>query len=324
MQGDRLRWAARRRPLSHTGRVDLDQSSAEFEAQRPRLFGLAYRLLGSAAEAEDVVQEAFLRWHKADRRHIESSPAWLAKVVTNLSLTVLESARVRRERYVGAWLPEPVFTGDGALDPLQTAERRESVSLALLVLLERLTPVERGVFVLREAFGYSYREIAEVFDLSEVNCRQILRRAVLRLGERGGRFTPTSVQHQQITAGFLAAALAGDLPGLERLLTAGVTVLTDAGGRAGAARRPILGRDRVARYLTGMRRWASEGVEFLFTEVNGEPAVIGRAGGSVVGVMVVEITGGKVSGLRNVVSPDKLVFLGRQVSHLPGLPSSEG
>jgi RNA polymerase sigma-70 factor (ECF subfamily) len=303
--------------------MDLDGCSAEFEAQRPRLFGLAYRLLGSAAEAEDTVQETFLRWHGAERQDIGSPPAWLAKVVTNLSLTVLDSARLRRERYVGEWLPEPVLTGDGTLDPLHTAEQRASVSLALLVLLEQLTPVERGVFVLREAFGYSHREIAVVFDLSEVNCRQILRRAVLRLGEKRTRFTPSSVQHQQITARFLAAALAGDLPGLERLLAAGVTVWTDGGGRGGAARRPIVGRDRVARYLTGMRRWSSEGIEFLLTEVNGEPAVIGRAGDRVVGVMVVEVAGGTVIGLRNVVNPDKLTFLGQQVSRLAGLSSQE-
>jgi RNA polymerase sigma-70 factor (ECF subfamily) len=304
--------------------VDLDGLSAEFEAQRSRLFGLAYRLLGSAAEAEDVVQDAFLRWHKADRRYIGSPPAWLTKVVSNLSLTVLDSARVRRERYVGPWLPEPVLTGDGSLDPLETAERRESVSLALLVLLERLTPVERGVFVLREAFGYSHGEIADVFDLSEANCRQILHRAVLRLGERRARFAPSPVQRQQITAGFLAAALAGDLPGLERLLAAEATAWTDGGGRVSAARRPVRGRDRVARYLTGIRRWAIQDVEYLVTDVNGEPAVIGRAGDRVVGVMVVEITGDRVSGLRNVVNPDKLIFLSRQVSHLAGLPGSGG
>lgn len=271
-----------------------------------------------------MVQEAFVRWHGAERRHVGSPAAWLTKVVTNLSLTVLSSARVRRERYVGAWLPEPVFTGDGLLDPPHSAERRESVSLAMLVLLERLTPVERGVFVLREAFGYSYREIAEVFALSEVNCRQIGRRAALRLGEQRTRFTPSPVQHRKITAQFLAASLAGDLTGLEQLLAAGVSVWTDSGGRVGAARRPIVGRERVARYLTGMRRWITEGVGFALTEVNGEPAVIGRVYDHVVGVMVVEITDGRVSALRNVVNPDKLVFLDRQVSHLPGLSSSGG
>ena len=308
-----------RMSVGHNSRMDLDQSAAEFEAQRPRLFGLAYRLLGSAVEAEDVVQEAFLRWHKADRRYIESPSAWLAKVVTNLSLTVLESARVRRERYVGTWLPEPVFTGEGALDPLPTAERRELVSLALLVLLERLTPVERGVFVLREAFAYGYREIAEVFDLSEVNCRQILRRAVLRLGEQRTRFTPSPAQHQQITARFLAAALAGDLAGLQRLLADGVTVWTDGNGRVGAVRRPIVGRDRAAHYLTGMRRLADEGVEFVIVEVNGEPAVIGQTGDRVLGVIALKISGGGISELRNVVNPDKLAFLGRQLSRSAGL-----
>jgi RNA polymerase sigma-70 factor (ECF subfamily) len=265
-----------------------------------------------------------LRWHRAERQYIDSPPAWLAKVVTNLSLTSLASARVRRERYVGTWLPEPVFTGDGSLDPSQTAERHESVSLALLVLLEQLSPIERGVYVLHEAFLYSYRDIAEVFDRSEANCRQILRRAVVRLSERRARFTPSSVLHRKITAQFLEAALAGDLPGLERLLAQEVTVWTDGAGRAGAARQPIVGRDRVARYLTGMRQLVDAGVGFLLTEVNGQPAVIGRAGDRVVAVMVVEIVREEVTALRNIVNPDKLAFLGRQLSHLAGLFSSGG
>ena len=296
--------------------MDADLPRPEFEAYRPRLFGLAYRLLGSAAEAEDVVQEAFLRWHRTDRRRIDSPPAWLAKVVTNLSLTVLDSARVRRERYVGPWLPEPVLTGDGSLDPPETAERRESVSLALLVLLERLTPVERGVFVLREAFGYSYSEIADVFDRSEANCRQILHRATLRLGEHRKRFTPSPAEHHQITAGFLAAALAGDLPALERLLTDEVVAWSDGGGRVSTARRPVYGRDRVARYVAGVRRWAADGTRCVITEVNGEPAVVGVAGREVLWVMVLEITDGRISALRNVINPDKLAFLGRQVAQL--------
>jgi RNA polymerase sigma-70 factor (ECF subfamily) len=320
-RGDRLGPAAK---PSNNDRMDLDQSSVEFEAQRSRLFGLAYRLLGSAAEAEDVVQEGFLRWHAAEKSYIESPPAWLTKVVTNLSLTVLDSARVRRERYVGEWLPEPLLTGAGLPDPIQIVERAESVSLALLVLLERLTPVERGVFVLREAFDYSHREIAEVFDLSEVNCRQILRRAAGRLGEPQARFVASSSQHQEITARFLAAALAGDLPGLERFLAAGVTVWTDAGGHVSAPGRPIYGRARVARYVAGMRQWVNDGVEFVTTEVNAEPAVVGWVGGRVVGVMVVEISGGKISGVRSILNPDKLMFLGRQLSHLIGLLSSGG
>lgn len=147
------------------------------------MFSLAYRMLGSAAEAEDVVQDAYLRWHGAERQHIRSPGAWLAKVVTNLCLNRLTSARATRERYVGFWLPEPVASG--ALGPMETAEQRDSVSMAFLILLERLTPAERAVFVLREAFSYGYREIAEVLDLSEANCRQLLLRARRRVGEIG-------------------------------------------------------------------------------------------------------------------------------------------
>jgi RNA polymerase sigma-70 factor (ECF subfamily) len=298
------------------------ESAAEFESQRPRLFALAYRLLGSATDAEDVVQEAFLRWDNADRAFIDSPPAWLTRVVTNLCLNVLTSARVRREQYVGPWLPEPVLTADGAIGPLETAERRESVSLALLVLLERLTPAERGVFVLREAFGYGYREIADVLELSEANCRQIHRRAGQRLGERQPRFTASPEQRRRITERFLSAASGRDLDELERLLSADVVAWADGGGQVSAARRPVHGRDRVARYVVGLLRWATADVEMVVTEVNYEPAVVGRIGESVVAVMVLEITDGHVSGLRTVANPDKLTFLARQLSHRAGLPGS--
>ncbi|MFB6938557.1 sigma-70 family RNA polymerase sigma factor [Streptomyces chartreusis] len=153
----------------------------EFETHRPRLFGLAYRMLGSAHEAEDTVQDAYLRFSGADRGAIEHPAAWLARVVTNLCLTRLTSARARREQYVGPWLPEPVITSDGTLGPLESAEQRDAVSLAMLVLLERLTPTERAVYVLREAFAYGHREIAEVLELTEANCRQLYRRAVQRV-----------------------------------------------------------------------------------------------------------------------------------------------
>lgn len=166
-------------------------TAEEFTAHRPRMFGLAYRLLGSAEEAEDVVQDAYLRWSGADRQAIEHPGAWLARVVTNLCLNRLTSARVQREAYVGPWLPEPVFTQDGSLGPLESAEQRDAVSTALLVLLERLTPTERAVYVLREAFDYGHRDIAGVLNLSEANCRQLYRRAVQRVA------TPRLASHRQ-------------------------------------------------------------------------------------------------------------------------------
>ncbi len=289
---------------------------AEFEAQRPRLFGLAYRLLGSAADAEDVVQEAFLRWHGADRAAITAPPAWLAKVVTNLCLNQLTSARARRERYPGPWLPEPVLTGGGELGPLETAEQRESVSLALLVLLERLTPPERAVFVLRGCFGYSYREVADLLDLTEPNCRQLHRRASQRLADGRGRFQPPPADWRELVETFLAAAGSGDLPGLEKLLAAGVTVWADGGGKARAARRPVAGRDRVARYLAGLVRIYAAGVRVVLAEVNGEPAVLAWLDGELAGVLVAEIAGGQIAALRVVANPDKLRFAARQAGRL--------
>ena len=213
----------------------------EFERHRSKLFGLAYRMLGSAEEAEDVVQDAFLRWHQASA--VESPWAWLAKVATNLCVNRLTSARARRESYVGSWLPEPVLTAGGALGPLDSAEQREFVSLAFLVLLERLNPVERAVFVLREAFDYSHREVAEVIDSSEANSRQLYTRARRRLTEARGRSDRRLDQahRRDLVESFLAAAQQGDLPGLEKVLAEDVTVWVDGGGRVGAARRPISG-----------------------------------------------------------------------------------
>ena len=295
----------------------------EFEAQRPRLFGLAYRLLGSAMDAEDVVQDAYLRWRGADAPSIAAPQAWLAKVVTNLSLNRLASARARRERYAGPWLPEPVLTEDGTLGPLEDVTQRESVSLALLILLERLTPAERAVFVLREAFGYSHGETAQILELSEANCRQLQRRARDRLASQRPRFSPAPEQWRTLAGRFLAAARAGDLRSLERMLAEDVTAWTDGGGKVAAGRRPVAGRARVARYLAGAIGKFGTGAQVVLAEVNGEPAILGVSGGTVVGVLVLEVSGGEISALRAVANPDKLRFATRQamgLSHLESLP----
>jgi RNA polymerase sigma-70 factor (TIGR02957 family) len=289
---------------------------AEFEAQRGRLFGLAYRLLGSAADAEDIVQDAFLRWHGADRAAIGSPPAWLAKIVTNLCLNQLASARAQRVRYTGPWLPEPVLTEDGALGPLGTAAQRESVSLALLVLLERLTPPERAVFVLHEAFGYPYAEIAGLLDLSEPNCRQLHRRARQRLADGRARFQPPPANWRELVQKFLVAAGAGDLPGLQKLLAADVTAWTDGGGKVSTARRPVYGPDRVARYLAGLLHRYAAGIQVTLAEVNGAPAILVRQHGELTGVLVAEFSGGQLSALRGVANPDKLRFAARQAADL--------
>ncbi|MFI8835671.1 RNA polymerase sigma-70 factor [Streptomyces afghaniensis] len=286
----------------------------EFETHRPRLFSLAYRMLGSAEEAEDAVQDAYLRFSGADRTGIEHPAAWLAKVVTNLCLNRLTSARARREQYVGTWLPEPVVTADGALGPLESAEQRDAVSMAMLVLLERLTPTERAVYVLREAFGYGHREIAGVLDLSEGNCRQLYRRAVQRVGEPQARFEPASEQQEELVTSFITAAREGDLAGLEKLLAADATWWSDGGGKVIAARWPIEGGSRIAQFLAGGGPKFSVGLEFTVTEVNGATGLASWAGDTLVGLAALEVRGGLVVGVRAVVNPEKLAFARRQLS----------
>lgn len=284
----------------------------EFEQLRPTMFGLAYRLLGSAAEAEDAVQDAYLKWAGAERDSIGSPRAWLAKVVTNLCLNRLTSARARRERYVGPWVPEPVLTSDEVLGPLETAEQRDSVSLAMLMLLEQLSPVERAVFVLKEAFAYSHREIAAILDVSEVNSRQVHSRARRALNRSDERRVLNPSHLEELVESFLSAARDGDLPALESLLTADVTAWSDGGGKVTAARRPVHGAAKVARLYAGMFAGAAQ-VSLEIGEINGGPAVIATAGGALYGILGFEVVDGRIAGLRAVANPDKLAFVSRQL-----------
>jgi RNA polymerase sigma-70 factor (ECF subfamily) len=293
--------------------VTTDEFLAEFERQRPGLFGLAYRLLGSAQEAEDVVQDAYIRWSGVQPDAVVAPRAWLAKVVTNLAVNRLTAARTQRERYIGPWLPEPVLTDPAATDPSDVAQLRDSVSYALLVLLERLTPAERAVFVLKEAFGYSHREIADIVELSEVNCRQLHRRARQRVEQPTVRFHPDRGKLSDLVETFLAAAREGDVQMLEKLFAAEVVAWSDGGGRVSTARRPILGRDRVVRYLAGgMLRFAS-GIALTVVEVNGAPALAGQAGGALVGLLMPEVTDGAIRTVRIIANPDKLRYAARQL-----------
>jgi RNA polymerase sigma factor (sigma-70 family) len=295
--------------------------SEVFEAERRRLFGLAYRLLGSASDAEDALQSAFERWIAADG--VEAPARWLTTVVTNLCLKELTSARRRRERYAGTWLPEPVVTADGALGPLETAEQRDSVSFAMLVLLEQLSAPERAVFVLREAFGYSYAEIAQILGRQEAGCRQLHRRASQRVGAPAQRPRPDSARWRQLTERFLAAALAGDVTALERMLAEDAGYLGDGEGSGmPMARKPVTGRSQVARFFTRvMPRYPADprfaAARLSVAEVNGQPAVLAWNQDSLLGVLIPENDGTTIAALWLILAPGKLAFAARQAAVLP-------
>ncbi len=282
-----------------------------FEANRSRLFGLAYRMLGEAAEAEDVVQDAYLRW----RQHADTvaTPAsWLTKVTTNLCLGRLTSARARREHYVGPWLPEPILTSTDP-GPLETVEQHDTLSLGVLMLLERLTPLERAAFVLREAFDCGHREIAEILDLDEAHVRQLYRRARQHVGEPRKRFPASAEQGRRILERFLAAAVSGDVAGLARLLAEDAVAWSDGGGKVTAARHPVIGRDKVARLFVGLGRSPRTGRAALsLAEVNGTPAVLVHEAGALSVVIVPEIVDGRVVAVHSVLNPDKLAFASAQ------------
>ncbi|WP_433627672.1 RNA polymerase sigma-70 factor [Nocardia sp. CA-120079] len=284
----------------------------EFQAHRPRLFALAYRMLGSATEAEDAVQETYLRWDGTDRGTIRSAEAWLSTAVVNLCRTWLVSARARRETYVGPWLPEPVPTACGELGPLETVEERELVSLALLTALERLSPIERAVFVLREAFGYAHREIADMLAVSEANSQQIFRRAGIRVREGRPRFDVPADQARELIERFLEAARIGDIEALERMLAADVVSTADGGGQVTAARRPIVGAAAVARYVAGLFRWEVPGMVMALEEINGALAVVVWSAGEPALVVGVDTLDDAVTALRLIVNPEKLSYIGRE------------
>jgi RNA polymerase sigma-70 factor (TIGR02957 family) len=310
----------------HDASVMSDAAVDEFEEQRQRLFGIAYRMLGSAVDAEDVLQDAWLRWQGVDHADVADPPAFLARTVTNLCLTGLTSARARREVYVGPWLPEPVLTGDGAgggLGPLETVEQRDSVSFALLTLMERLPPAERAAYVLREAFAYSPREVAELIGTTEANARQLHSRARRHVAVATSR----DVDHrhwQDLIARFLVAAGEGDLAGLEALLAADVVARADGGGIINAARRPVRGQQNVARYVAGLVARFSEGLLPAFVEVNGAPAIAFTEGSTLSGILLLDTDGTRLAALDLVVNPEKLAYADRQLSQIGGLSGLSG
>ncbi|MCV2489199.1 RNA polymerase sigma factor SigJ [Geodermatophilus sp. YIM 151500] len=281
---------------------------------RPGAFALAYRMLGSVSEAEDVVQEALLRVHRALEagERIASPRAFVATVTTRLAINELRSARARRERYVGEWLPEPVIT-DGRDDPARHAEIADSLSLAMLVLLESLSPEQRAVLLLHDVFDYGYPEVAGILGTSEGNVRQLASRARRHVQQRRPRFRATREQRDELAARFFAAAERGDLAGLEALLAHDVALTGDGGGKVPAIARAVRGRARVARtVLSWVRRvLALPGVSLRPVELNGGPgALLLDAQQRLIGVCALDIAGGEITGIRGLVNPDKLRHLG--------------
>lgn len=285
---------------------------ARFEAGRARLASLAYRLLGSAADAEDVVQDAFLRWQAADRERIEVPEAWLTKIVTNLCVDRLRSAQARHERTAGGWLPEPLLDGDPMLGPADTAEQRESVSMAVLLLLERLSPIERAVYVLREAFSYSHAEIAGILDITESASQQHLHRARRRVATGRRRDVVDHAEARRVVKAFLDAAASGRTERLVALLTADATGIADAGGLGG---KPLVfpSPERFAATIRGLfkpsdrKRRLIGGSPALYAGVaNGSPALIAAIGDRVVSVLVLETHEGRIVHACGVSAPARL------------------
>ncbi|MFI6941347.1 RNA polymerase sigma-70 factor [Streptomyces sp. NPDC050418] len=293
-------------PLTLT---DVDR----FEAARPRLEAIAYRMLGSSGEAEDLVQETYLRWQAADVERIEVPEAWLTKVLTNLCLNQLTSARARRETYVGQWLPEPLLEGDPMLGPADTAEQRESVSYAVLTLMERLSPNERAVYVLKEAFAYGHREIAEILDISEAASQQTFSRARKHIAQGKARAEIDEAAAKRIVEEFLAAATSGQTEPLVKLLTSDAIAVGDGGGHVPAKATPFEGAVAVAKFLRGLfkpadvkRRMLGGTASVYASTANGSPALVVVVDGKVYGVMCLEQTDEGIVAVRSQVNPEKL------------------
>jgi RNA polymerase sigma-70 factor (ECF subfamily) len=284
--------------------ADLAAAAEVFAQVRPRLFGIAYRMLASSAEAEDIVQEAWLRWQAYDRSTVLDPPAFLATVVTRLAINAAQSARFRHETYIGPWLPEPVDTG---LDPALGAERREALEFAVLLLLEKLSPPQRAAYVLREAFGYPYEQIAEIVQSSEATVRQHVSRARKHLAT--GRREPVApLEQRRFLTAFLAAAQQGEFQALENLFAEDVISYTDSGGHvARAARIPVQGRSRVATFVTAFASHFWAGTTLRWVEANGQASVLVSRDDKVLVLVTIEASADGIEQILWVMNPDKLV-----------------
>lgn len=289
---------------------ELDDAAAIFLSLRPRLFGIAYRMLGSAAEAEDIVQDTWLRWQSADRSEVLEPAAFLATITTRLALNVAQSARSRRETYIGPWLPEPVDTGS---DPYLGAERGEALSLAVLLLLEKLSPAERAAYVLREAFDYSYATIAEILQSTEVNVRQIVSRARRHVAEDGRRTasTPAFNDQNKLLEAFIRAAQKGEVQELERLFAAEVVSVTDGNGVVNAARKPVSGAQTVAKFIASFSSHFWTGSQVAYIVANGQPAALFSRNDAIYVMATIETEPEGISRIMWVMAPEKLSLISR-------------
>jgi RNA polymerase sigma-70 factor (ECF subfamily) len=286
---------------------------AEFGRYRGLLFSIAYRMLGSVSDAEDMLQETYLRWERAPTEEIRSPRAFLVTIVSRLCISYLESARVKREQYVGQWLPEPIVTDAGS-DPLEMVRIDESLSMAFLVLLERLTPMERAVFLLREVFEYDYDEVAAVLGKSEANCRQTLRRAKQHVQEMRPRFKVSMAKQNDLLERFLKAAVTGDTAGLAALLASDVELHSDGGGKGVAVPNVVKGSDNVARGVAGaLSRLLPSDLMRRVANINGRPGVVSYRKGKAHSVLTFETDGERISAIFVVTNPEKLAHVPPEV-----------
>ena len=289
--------------MSTSDDTDTADSTAVFDQHRQLLFGVAYRVLGRAMDAEDVVQDAWLRWREVDHAEVLDPRAYLVRVATRLAIDRLRSAQHRHETYVGPWLPEPILTTPDVADDVM---RTESVSLAMLVVLETLSPLERAVFVLREAFSFSYAEIAEILDRNEDAVRQLAHRARQHVQERRPRFDADRATQRRVSQLFVAACMTGDLSALMAMLAPEVTLHADGGGVAKAPRRVIVGSDKVGRFLAAAATNGPPEPRMYLADINGQPAFAIMSHGEVVTVIALDITGDQVTTVRLIANPEKL------------------
>jgi RNA polymerase sigma-70 factor (ECF subfamily) len=292
--------------------AELDEAAATFTTVRPRLFGIAYRMLGSWTEAEDIVQDVWLRWQGTDRRAVVNPAAFLATVTTRLCINLAQSARVRREDYIGPWLPEPV---DTSADPTVGAGRGEVIELAVLLLLEKLSPTERAAYILRESFAYPYPEIAGILHLSPANARQLVSRARRHIAGQHSKPVDRTA-HRRLLEAFLTAARTGDLACLEHLLATDVISYSDANGAARAAKIPVVGRARVATFVAGFSARFWRGTRTAWVEANGRPGVLVFTGGTPTTLLTVSVSDHGIHQIQWMKNPKKLAAFARSATRL--------